>query len=401
MAITDAWLRATVNKPYKGKPEVTHRDGLGVRVSPKGKVTWIYRVLFRSKPIKLTLGQYPALKMREAIVLKDKKAELVMMGVDPRVGLNLSQTNVPTTINEIIDYWLENHAKDNILRWKPLIQMFDTDIRPYIGEYQAKHLELIDYMPVFRKARERVSPKHSANLMARFKQVLSFAVRHGLIKYNALSELKKTDVGVQSSVKKSKQSEEAVPVLWNAISEIHVHESNCNFLRLMMIFACRSNELRLAKKSDFDLDKLIWTVPEENNKTRKKNGGEIIRPIPKLAEEVIRFQMGIWQDHKIMFPPVISEDDRPMSANVPVAFGRTLADKIESMGYPRTTNHDMRRTARNIWESIGIKYHVAEVMLGHKVHTGVQSHYLDYNYLEEQREGYELWCGVIYKDIHG
>ncbi len=90
MAITDAWLRATQGKPYKGKPEVTHRDGLGVRVSPKGKITWIYRVIYLSKPIKMKLGEYPAMKMRDALRERDKKAELVMLGVDPRIGVNLS-----------------------------------------------------------------------------------------------------------------------------------------------------------------------------------------------------------------------------------------------------------------------------------------------------------------------
>lgn len=54
----------------------------------------------------------------------------------------------------------------------------------------------------------------------------------------------------------------------------------------MLIFANRSNELRLAKKADFDLEKRVWTVPEENNKVRKKQGGAIRRAIPPLAEKL-------------------------------------------------------------------------------------------------------------------
>jgi integrase len=163
----------------------------------------------------------------------------------------------------------------------------------------------------------------------------------------------------------------------------------------MMIFANRPNELRLAKKSDFDLEKMIWTVREENNKTRKKNGGEIRRAIPPLACEVIRAQFMLFPEFKTMFPAVRIGKDRVMAANTPVEFGSLLADYIESKGYPRTTNHDMRRTARNIWEQLGISYHVSETMLGHKVHTGIRSHYLDYDYLEEQREAYRRWCDVI------
>lgn len=84
-----------------------------------------------------------------------------------------------------------------------------------------------------------------------------------------------------------------------------------------------------------------------------------------------------------------------MSANVVVAIGKSLADAIEKTGYPRTTNHDMRRTARNFWEHSGFNPKVSEVMLGHKVHTGVAKHYLDYDYLEEQRECYEIWAEFV------
>lgn len=401
MAITDAWLRATQGKPYKGQPEVTHRDGLGVRVSPKGKVTWVYRVTYLGKAIKMKLGEYPAMKMRDALREREKKAELVILGIDPRTGINLSDKALPSTINDLIEYWVENHGKDNVKQWETIQKMFERDISPYVGQHQAKHLELADFMPVFKKAKQRVSAKHSANLMSRFKQVLSFAVRHGLLKYNVLSEVKKADVGAQTDTKKGKQTEEGVKALWKAIDGLGTHESNKNFLRLMMIFANRSNELRLAKKQDFDLDSLVWTVPEENNKIRKKQGGPIRRSIPPLAEEIIRFQFSIWPEFEIMFPPINKEEDRPMSENVPVAFGHKLADAIEVAGFPRTTNHDMRRTARNIWEAMGVPFHVAETMLGHKVHTGVQSHYLDYDYLDEQREAYENWSSKLAEVVRG
>lgn len=394
MAITDTWLRSVHGKPYNGKPEITYRDGVGVRISPKGKITWIYRVSFFGKPIKLKLGEYPSMKMRDALRERDAKADLVASGIDPRKGISID-AGKPTTLNDAIDYWIENHAKDNIKRWQSLKGMFDVDIIPYIGAYPIKQLELSDFMPVFQRAKKRVSPKHSANLMSRLKQVISYAVRHGLIQHNVISELKKKDVGLPTDVKRGRQSIDSVPVLWKAISSLTIHESNKNFLRLMTIFANRSNELRLAKKEDFDLDKMIWTVPEENNKTRKKDRREIRRAIPKLAVGIIQSQCEIWPDFKIMFPPVVVQKDRPMAESIPVDFGSKLAGRMKELGYPRTTNHDMRRTARNIWESMGVPYHVGETMLGHKVHTGVQSHYLDYDYIDEQREAYEEWCEII------
>ncbi|WED23045.1 integrase arm-type DNA-binding domain-containing protein [Vibrio sp. JC009] len=395
MAITDTWLRSVYGKPYSGKSEITYRDGVGVRISPKGKVTWIYRVNFYGKPIKMKLGEYPAMKIRDALRERDGKAELVAQGIDPRKATSSTLGSKPVTLDDVIEYWVNHHAKDNVKQWRALEKMFQTDISPYIGVYPIKQLELADFISVFQKAKNRVGPKHSANLMSRLKQVISYAVRHGLIQHNVISELKKRDVGLPTDVKRSRQSVDAVPVLWKAIDDVDIHESNRNFLRLTVIFANRSNELRLSKKSDFDLDAMIWTVPKDNNKTRKKDGRAIRRAIPELAVETITNQFALWPDFEIMFPPVNRKEDRPMSPNTPVNFGDKLGKEMEQLGYPRTTNHDIRRTARNIWESHGVPYHVGETMLGHKVHTGVQSHYLDYDYIEEQRLAYKRWCAVL------
>lgn len=81
-AFSDAWLRARNMKPYSGKPEITYRDGLGVRISPKGRISWIYRFLLNGNPVKMKIGNYPELKIKEAELLKDNKADLVFRGED-------------------------------------------------------------------------------------------------------------------------------------------------------------------------------------------------------------------------------------------------------------------------------------------------------------------------------
>jgi integrase len=395
VAFTDAWLRGINGKPYSGKPDISYRSGVGIRISPKGMITWVLRTVVNGKPIKMKIGTYPDMKITTAIQEATKLQELAKKGIDPRSGIKKNDEVI--TINYIIDYWVKHHASRNLKRYDTLEKMFRRHIAKKLGNCAVTELELKDFLEVFGEAREKVSEKYSANLMSRFKSVLSFAVRHGMIKFNPLSELLKSDVGQPVTPKKQKQNVDGVRPLWNGIGQLKIHESNKNFLRLNMIFACRPNELRLAKKRDFDLVNMVWTVPEENNKTRKKDGGAIKRAIPPLACGVIRDQFQLFPAFKVMFPAVLVREDRVMSANTPVDFGAKLADYIKSKGYPRTTNHDMRRTARNIWERMGIKYHVSETMLGHKVHTGVQSHYLDYDYLDEQREAYDKWCAVILK----
>lgn len=394
--ITDAWLRSVKGKPYNGKPELILRDGLGVRISPKGKITWVFRFTLKGKPVRMKLGEYPEVKISEAEKLKYEKAALVREGIDPRSKLLLNRKDEkPTTVTDMINYWYENHALPNLERPQPLMVMFERDVIPYVGDYPAESLELVDYVNVFKKANHRAGPKHSANLMARLKAVLSFAVRHGILKYNVISVLKKNDVGKPADYKVGKQEGRDIKLLWSYVDDLNINPSNKNLLRLMMIFACRGAELRLASKKEFDFEKMIWTVPKEHNKIRNKGGREIKRAIPEEACAILREQFSRYPNFKVVFPPVNKQVDRPMAANTLVNTGKVLADYAENKGLPRTTNHDMRRTARNFWESSGFNPKVSEVMLGHKVHTGVTKHYLDYDYLDEQREFYKLWTKFL------
>ncbi|MGI2221693.1 MULTISPECIES: Arm DNA-binding domain-containing protein [unclassified Shewanella] len=43
MPLSDNWLRAINGKPYLGKPELADRNGLSVRITPAGTITWQYR----------------------------------------------------------------------------------------------------------------------------------------------------------------------------------------------------------------------------------------------------------------------------------------------------------------------------------------------------------------------
>lgn len=47
-------------------------------------------------------------------------------------------------------------------------------------------------------------------------------------------------------------------------------------LRLLVVFGCRTQELRLSRVSEWDLNDWVWTVPKESTAKVEK----ILRPIP-------------------------------------------------------------------------------------------------------------------------
>lgn len=61
MALSDTKLRAIHNKPYDGKSEITDIDGLSVRISPKGVITFQCRYRLNGKQNRIGIGRYPAM----------------------------------------------------------------------------------------------------------------------------------------------------------------------------------------------------------------------------------------------------------------------------------------------------------------------------------------------------
>jgi hypothetical protein len=68
MAITETWLKANLKRERAKTLERADRDGLGARVSPKGKITFQLRYYFNgSKDAKrVDLGSYPLMSLKQA-----------------------------------------------------------------------------------------------------------------------------------------------------------------------------------------------------------------------------------------------------------------------------------------------------------------------------------------------
>ncbi|WP_413493706.1 Arm DNA-binding domain-containing protein [Shewanella baltica] len=85
ISLSDSRLCAINGQPYSGKPELADRDGLSVRITPAGTITWQYRFRIDNQPGRLTLGRYPDLKLADARKLIPELRNSVANNIDPRV----------------------------------------------------------------------------------------------------------------------------------------------------------------------------------------------------------------------------------------------------------------------------------------------------------------------------
>src|SRR5580693_5727108 len=68
---TDTYIKAL--KPKAARYEEYEGGGFGIRITPNGVKTWIYRYKINGKTDKLTLGHYPTMSLANA---KKRFAEL-------------------------------------------------------------------------------------------------------------------------------------------------------------------------------------------------------------------------------------------------------------------------------------------------------------------------------------
>lgn len=83
-ALKDSKLRS-IKAPYAGKPELSDRDGLTVRITKNGVVTFNFRFQLLGKAQRMKLGCYPEIKLAEAREQVIKLRRAVFEGNDPRI----------------------------------------------------------------------------------------------------------------------------------------------------------------------------------------------------------------------------------------------------------------------------------------------------------------------------
>ena len=65
MAFSDTWLKANNGKERGALEERGDRGGLGVRITPKGRITFQLRYRYQGAAKRLDLGSYPLMSLKD------------------------------------------------------------------------------------------------------------------------------------------------------------------------------------------------------------------------------------------------------------------------------------------------------------------------------------------------
>jgi integrase len=379
---SDAFVRRL--KLGGGEKDRIHWDpempGFGVRVRST-KTVYIVQYRFQKATQRESLGDVRKLNVEDARKVARQFFAKLELGVDPRAEKRKADEAAAAaklTLKAVSELYLE--AKERTMRpntFKAAKVYFNVKWAPL----HKKPIGEIDRKTVAEQMRRIVS-EHGATSAARARGNLSalfaWAMKEGMVEANPV-------VGTNNPVEGKPGRDRVLGDAELKLVWQHCRDDDFGrIVRLLLLTACRRDEIGWLRLSEVDLPGSRLLLPAERTKPGRAlemplvaTAKAILEDSPKrLGREFVFAASGggfaAWSWCKLA-----------MDGRITATAGRAL---------PRWTLHDLRRTVRTGMSKLGVKPHVAELVLNHVAHrSGVVGIYDHHDYQPEIAEALTKW----------
>jgi integrase len=381
---------------YGGTPALSRR--LGIRVSPKGKKTFLINYYAEGKTKKFTLGTFEfdsnsiALKKAKELTNeyagRDPIAEIALNKIDAEKILQEAQEQEKQAkINAMsertmADLWeeyfllpkytdkAENTKKEELRKWK-------TDIAPILGNIPVKDITPVVINDLL-KEKAKKSPVATNRLYSLLKVMFKPALAGGWITIHPMQYL---DRPSKEKPRKRILSDKEIEAVWPYFDKLSPNYRD--ILKLILLTAQRPGEISAMKWTDVNLDEAVWR--QDANKTDTVNlvplSHQVIQILKDRSEGKGYSKKQIWMTRsEFVFPSKYNKGKDGHSK-----YTKNARKHVhEWSGVKDWTAHDLRRSARTIMSRLKIKQHIRERVLNH-AQGGIVGVYDQYDYLDEKR----------------
>ena len=357
-------------KPKDKRYEVTDKNGLVIRISPNGRMTWRINKSVNGKRITRQLGDYPAMSLADA---RDALAQLT----------NISKTTIDDTFEGIYADWLDL-KRQSIKNWQDIDERMQKYILPKVGKLP---FSVITPPQIIKILKEELESRGKLETIKRIcgyiKEVEMFAINSGRIEAMRFQGIHKvfarpsTKLNNRPSVHPSHLSEilpklrlEAVkaPTTWDAIM--------IGFYTLL-----RPGEYCALEWQWIDMKNQCISIPADVMKMKRMHVVPISTQLQKILENRPRF--GEY---------VLTSPDRPGS-HIGTAAQENFFRRHGMKGV--LVPHGIRSIGRTWMAEERIDHDIAEMCLAHRVGTSVELAYNRTDFLELRRDAMQRWCDYV------
>lgn len=386
-------------KPQKKPFKLFDGGGLFLLVNPNGSKYWRFRYRYpglNGKPVEklISLGVYPDVSLSGAREkLAEKKTQL-QAGNDPssvrqakkasRSADNQFQSVALRWIDGQRAIWTEKHAQQ-------VENTLTADIFPRIGHLPIHEISGQDILTAVKLIEGRGAHETASRVLQRCRAVFTFAIAEGLVATNPAAALRPALIPQKKRNFPALKPEE-MPEFLAALSRFDGSRVNGIALRMLMLTATRTSELRRAQWPEFDLDQRLWLVPADRMKSKREH----LVPLSNQVVDLLCELQPITGTSPLLFPSR-SNWHEPISNN-------TILFAIYRLGFKgRMCGHGFRSTF-STWanelhnpqtEQQMFSVDAIERQLAHIEKNKVRGAYNRAEYLPERKRLMQTWADFL------
>jgi integrase len=388
MKLTDALLRNLKPKPQRYL--VWENHGFGVRVSPKGKRTFVYLFRHGGKARFLTLGTYPAMSLADAHKAHAEAMKKLEQGIDPgavTVAERREERRAPT-VADLAEEYLRLWARPRKRSWAVDNRILNKDILPEWGRRKARDITRRDVIRLLDGIVDRGAPIMANRTLAVIRRMFNFALSRDIVPVTPC-------LAVRAPAPEQRRdrvlTQEEIRAFWHGLEGAKMAEGTKLALKLQLVTAQRKGEVVSAAWDEVDLKDGWWTIPGE----KTKNGLPHRVPLSPLALELLQAAKNITGESAWIFPS--PQTDKHIT---PEAVDHALRRPgLEALGFSFVP-HDLRRTAASYMTGMGIPRLVVSKILNH-IERGVTAVYDRHSYDREKRQALDSWGRKLQSIVEG
>lgn len=377
-------------KPKAKMYKLLDGGGLQLRVMPNGSKSWIldYKRPYTKVRTTLSLGQYPAVSLKDARSEREKAKKLLAQDIDPK-DQKMSErqqqsTAAQSTLENISRQWLEvkqskiskDHAKDT---WRSL----ELHIFPKLGKIPLHKLTAFKTIAAIKPIAAKGNLETVKRLCQRINEIMTFALNTGVIDSNPLAGIAEAF----HTPKKTHQptiSPEELPDLMQALSLASIKLTTRCVIEWQLHTMVRPSEASGARWEEIDLKKKLWTIPAERMKRKRPH----IAPLSSQAINLLQLMKPISGHTEFVFP----SDRNPKS---PVN-SQTANMALKRMGFGgKLVAHGLRALASTTLNEQGFDPDIIEAALAHVGKNEVRNAYNRADYVKRRKPMMDWWSQHI------
>jgi integrase len=406
MVWTDKDIKGKEFQPTEGqtkprdKREKGGNEGFAMTIFPSGKKSFIFIYHFQGRKRRMTLGKYPPCTLAEAKVLYREALKILESEKDPALEKRKEKITArdASTVEGLIDEYLEKWAKPNKRSWKADERCLNKDVKPLWGKLKAADITRRDIVLLLDKIKDRGSPIAANRTLACIKKMFNFGVERDIITASPCIAIKA--VAPENRCDRV-LTEDEIKILWSALDQqtnqdnplhvIHMSEQTKLVLKLQLVLAQRKGEVVSAEWSEIDLKNGWWTIPAikaKNNQTHRV-------PLSPFAIDLLIEVKKLGGDSRFLFPAK-QKDSHITGGAVDHAVRRSTFNGVNAW-----TPHDCRRTAASYMTSLGSSRLVVSKILNHSESGNVTAIYDRHSYDNEKRLALESWAQKLKEIVYG